>query len=246
MERALKEPERFATFVGQADQKRGWVWPVTVVLHGLAAAAVVILPLLGDEPLPPPGASVTRAFFVAPVFAPAPPPPPPAPRPAAAARVAPREAPAAFTAPVEIPDSVTPDSALDILVDQGVPGGEGVPGGVVGGVLGGLGEAPPPPPTVVRVGGQVHEPRKLKHVAPVYPSVARVAKIQGTVILQCLINAQGRVDNVELLRGVPMLDEAAVEAVKQWVYTPTLVGGVPVAVVMTVTVSFVLHQPKTS
>jgi len=108
--------------------------------------------------------------------------------------------------------------------------------------VGGIEAAPPPPPRVVRVGGEVREPRKVRHVAPVYPSIALDAKVEGVVILECTISPQGRVERVQVLRGIPTLDEAAVDAVKQWAYTPTLVGGVPVAVVLTVTVNFVLQH----
>jgi protein TonB len=118
-----------------------------------------------------------------------------------------------------------------------------VPGGVVGGVVGGIEEAaPPPPPQVVRVGGVIREPKKVKDVAPVYPNIAMAAKIQGVVILECQLSPQGRVESVKVLRSVPTLDEPAVEAVRQWVYTPTLINGVPVSVVMTVTVNFVLRE----
>ena len=237
----------FDTRVGPSGQGRAWAWPATVLLHALAAAAVVIVPLLGEESLPPENASVTGTFFVTPVFAAAPPPPPPPPaasRPAAVPRVAPQGTSNAFAAPVEVPDTIAADAGLDFGIEGGVPGGVegGVPGGVVGGLVGGIEAAPPPPPQVVRVGGQIREPRKVWHVAPVYPSVALHAKIKGVVILECTISPRGRVERVEVLRGIPMLDEAAVDAVKQWVYTPTLVGGVPVAVVMTVTVNFVLQH----
>jgi periplasmic protein TonB len=247
METTVDAHPRFTAWVGQSEQGHAWAWPVTVVLHLLAAAAVVIVPLLGEEALPSENASVARAFFVAPAFAPVPPPPPPPPaaaRPATAPRVAPREASSLFTAPVEVPDTIAADAGLDIGIEGGVPGGVegGVPGGVVGGVVGGLDEPPPPPAPVVRVGGMIREPRKVRHVAPVYPNIARTARIEGVVILECAISPQGRVEGVQVLRGVPTLDEAAVEAVKQWTYTPTLLGGVPVGVVMTVTVNFVLQQ----
>ncbi len=247
METTVMAPARFTTRVGQERSGGAWAWPVTVVLHGLAAAAVVVVPLFGNEQLPPENVSVARAFFVAPALAPAPPPPPPPPapaRPATAPRTEPREASNAFVAPVEVPETILADSGLDVGVEGGVLGGVegGVPGGVVGGVVGGLDTAPSPPPQVVRVGGVISEPRKVKHVPPVYPNIAKVARIQGVVILECTISPQGRVESVRPLRGVPALDEAAVEAVKQWVYTPTLLGGVPVAVVMTVTVNFVLRD----
>jgi TonB family protein len=90
----------------------------------------------------------------------------------------------------------------------------------------------------LRVGGTIREPRKLKNVPPVYPDVAKQARVQGTVILECAISPEGKVTRVTVLRGIPLLDQAAVDAVKQWVYTPTLLNGEPVAVIMTVTINF--------
>ena len=114
-------------------------------------------------------------------------------------------------------------------------------GGVVGGVVGGLPDAPPPPvQQPVRVGGQIKEPKKLKDAKPVYPQIATQARVQGVVILECTISPQGKVTEVKVLRGIPLLDQAAIDAVKQWVYTPTLLNGVPVPVIMTVTVNFKL------
>jgi protein TonB len=109
---------------------------------------------------------------------------------------------------------------------------------VVGGVVGGLPDAPPPPSQAVRVGGNIKEPKKLRNVAPEYPDIARQARVQGVVILECTISPQGKVTDVKVLRGIPLLDQAAIDAVKQWVYTPTLLNGVPVPVIMTVTVNF--------
>jgi TonB family protein len=116
------------------------------------------------------------------------------------------------------------------------------PGALVGGVVGSR-PLPPPRPNAVRVGGSIKEPRNLTHVNPVYPDVARQARVQGVVIMECTIDAQGKVSDVRVLRGVPLLDAAAIDAVRQWEYTPTLVNGVPVPVIMTVTVSFRLADP---
>jgi protein TonB len=246
MEATLTAPPRFATRVGQERSGHSWSWPLAVVLHAIGVAAVVVLPLLGEEPLPPANTTVARAFFAEPVLAPPPPPPPPPQQRAAVApRVTAEPTPSAFTAPIDVPETIDAVSSLDLGVEGGVAGGVegGVPGGVVGGVVGGLEEAPPPPTQIVRVGGVVREPRKVKDVAPVYPDVARAAKIEGIVILECTINPQGRVDAVRVLRGLPTLNDAAVEAVRQWVYTPTLLGGAPVSVLMTVTVNFVLRRP---
>src|SRR5262249_14032364 len=79
---------------------------------------------------------------------------------------------------------------------------------------------------------------KLNNVAPVYPPVARQARVEGVVILEATISTSGHVTDVKVLRGIPLLDNAALEAVRQWTYSPTLLNGVPVPVVMTVTVNF--------
>jgi periplasmic protein TonB len=132
-------------------------------------------------------------------------------------------------------------------VGEGVPGGVegGVPGGVVGGVVGGLPSAPPPPPPPpqqpVRVGGAIKQPTKLKDVRPVYPPIAQSARVSGVVIIEATIGADGRVKDAKVLRSIPLLDQAALDAVKQWQFTPTLLNGVPVPVIMTVTVNFTLQ-----
>jgi len=100
--------------------------------------------------------------------------------------------------------------------------------------------AAPEVPQALRVGSSIREPMKVKHVSPLYPDLAKQARIEGTVVLECTINEQGQVTEVRVLRGIPLLDAAAVEAVRQWVYSPTLLEGVPVPVIMTVTVHFKL------
>jgi protein TonB len=223
--------------------KQSYTLPVSIALHALVLLVVVVVPIITSEELPEPTSAV-KAFFVEPAAPPPPPPPPPPPAPKAVvqpkvmATPVPVENPK-FTAPVEVPDQVKPDEGIDLGVEGGVPGGVegGVPGGVVGGVVGGLPDAPPPT-QAVRVGGQIKEPKKLKNVNPTYPDIAKQARVQGVVILECTISPQGKVTDVKILRGIPLLDAAAIEAVKQWVYTPTLLNGVPVPVIMTVTVNF--------
>jgi TonB family protein len=95
-------------------------------------------------------------------------------------------------------------------------------------------------PQPVRVGGSIAEPRKLHHVNPVYPKEAVQARVQGVVVLECTISPAGRVVEVRVLRGPAALTPAAVAAVRQWEYTPTLLNGVAVPVLMTVTVNFKL------
>jgi TonB family protein len=127
----------------------------------------------------------------------------------------------------------------------------GVIGGVVGGVVGGRAEAAPPPPPpppppdwalgAVRVGGNVHAPTKVKHVNPEYPPIAQSARVQGVVILEAIIGTDGHVDDARVLRSIPLLDQAALDAVRQWEFTPTHLNGAPVPVIMTVTVQFTLQ-----
>jgi len=147
-------------------------------------------------------------------------------------------------APVEAPSEIRPETGITDA--GGVPGGVegGVPGGVVGGVVGGLPDAPPPPPPPqqpVRVGGNIKPPTKIKNVAPVYPPIAQSARVQGVVIIEATIGPDGRVKDARVLRSIPLLDQAALDAVRQWEFTPTLLNGVPVPVIMTVTVNFTLQ-----
>ncbi len=90
-------------------------------------------------------------------------------------------------------------------------------------------------------GGLIKEPVKVRHVAPVYPPLAIATHVQGTVVLECMIGEDGRVSNIAVLRGNPLLGPAAVEAVGQWRYLPTLLNGVRVSVLLTVTVEFRLR-----
>lgn len=153
----------------------------------------------------------------------------------------------------------------------GVSGGVGggVAGGVGGGVAGGVNarrvfdpsspdgyrDVPPPPPppppgpetasidgmAPIRVGGNIKPPTKIRDVRPVYPQEAQDARIQGVVIVEATIDGAGRIREARVLRSIPMLDEAALEAVRQWEFTPTLLNGVPVPVIMTMTVNFTLQ-----
>ncbi len=114
-----------------------------------------------------------------------------------------------------------------------------------------VGPVPPPPPpppgsypeggAPVRVGGNVKTPTKIKDVPPIYPPEAMAAKIQGTVIIEATIDTSGFVNDAKILRSIPLLDQAALDAVRQWEFTPTLVNGQAVPVIMTVTVNFAVR-----
>jgi periplasmic protein TonB len=93
----------------------------------------------------------------------------------------------------------------------------------------------------VRVGGQIKAPTKIRNVQPVYPQIAQSARVQGIVIIEATIDPSGKVTDTRLLRSIPLLDQAALDAVRQWEYEPTLLNGVAVPVIMTVTVNFTLQ-----
>jgi protein TonB len=93
----------------------------------------------------------------------------------------------------------------------------------------------------VRVGGQIKQPTQLKRVNPVYPAIAQSARVQGVVIIEAVIGPNGKVQEAKVLRSIPLLDAAALDAVKQWEYTPTMLNNMPVPVIMTVTVNFTLQ-----
>ena len=144
--------------------------------------------------------------------------------------------------PIEAPIEILPETGFDLGTVDGVEGG--IDGGVPGGVDAGRLQPPPPPPPPqkpIPVGGDVVPPQRTKSVSPVYPAVARAARVSGIVILEAVIDVDGRVTDVRVLRSVPLLDEAAISAVQQWEYTPTLLNRIPVRVVMTVTVTFSLN-----
>jgi protein TonB len=123
-------------------------------------------------------------------------------------------------------------------VEGGVEGGVvgGVPGGVVGGVLGGVPGSGPVP-----VMDYDRPPRPLRMPRPEYPSEAFVKKVEGTVVLQILIDEHGRVAQARVVRSIPMLDQAALHAVRTWAFIPALRGGQPVATLALAPVSFRIY-----
>ena len=221
---------------------------LSLAVHLIVVAAIVVLPLVLGEDVLPATSDAVRAFFVPPPDVALPPPPPPPPP--AGVRSAVKTAPAAprpqeeakFVAPIEVPAEIVPEeSGIDIGVEGGVPGGVegGVPGGVVGGVVGGLPSEPPVAAVKpVRVGGMVRTPKLLNRVDPAYPEIARAARTSALLILEATVGTDGRVQEVKVLRGHPLFDEAALAAVRQWRYQPLLLNGIPMPFVATVTVQF--------
>jgi protein TonB len=132
----------------------------------------------------------------------------------------------------------------------GVGDAGGAAGGVIGGVLGGVPGAPPPPPPPapkkptgpMRVGGQVAEANLIRKVQPTYPALAKSARVQGTVEFTAVISKEGNIENLQLVRGHPLLVNAARDAVLQWKYRPTQLNGQPVEVITDIIVNFTLSQ----
>jgi len=218
----------------------------------LALVTAVVVPVLfftGALPEVP-----TMIAFVAEAPAPPPPPPPPAPTATRATPAQARPTPSPDAAPVEPPSTIAPERPID-EGDIGVPGGVegGIPGGVVGGVVGGLlSEIPPPPPAAappppprapLRVGGQIKPPELTHRVEPIYPEIAVNARVRGTVILEAQVDKEGHVVALTVLRsGNPLLDGAAIAAVKQWRYRPLILNGQPEQFVLTVVLTFNLQD----
>jgi protein TonB len=90
----------------------------------------------------------------------------------------------------------------------------------------------------IKVGGRISQPVKIKDVAPVYPAIARSTRVAGAVTIEATIGTDGKVVDAQVVRSVPLLDQAALDAVQQWEYTPTLLNGKPVPITITVTINF--------
>jgi protein TonB len=227
--------------------KKPLTFVVSLIIHALVIGTVVAASLWFVEEVPEPPIPVQ--FYAA---APPPPPPPPPPAPKAApAKVQPKPTPQIsheVVAPTVIPDVIpqplpapepvpTQGEGVEGGVEGGVPGG--VVGGVIGGTPGGTGSTVGAP---LRVGGDVKAPVLKERVEPVYPEPARKARMQGVVILEAIITADGTVSDVKVLKSVnPLLDAAAERAVSKWTYRPATLGGRAVSVYLTVTVNFQLH-----
>lgn len=221
--------------------------PYSLALHGAALGALLLLPLLGEDRLPFPEPDVFKGPVVYAASLPAGG-GNPAPRSRVPGRSVPvRSARPSFVPPSEnpVPEPPGPTGTLEPSLVGACFGDECE--GEGGGTRPGPGGAPgidsnePPPARVVRVGTDVQPPTKVHDLAPVYPHLAKRIGVQGIVIVECMIAPNGRVVDARVVSGHLLLDQAALDAVNRWVYTPTRVNGVPVAVLMTVTVKFQLR-----
>ena len=233
---------------GRIKTKRGATTVISFILEFLFLGILVLLPLIFTEALP------TKQLMT---LITAPPPPPPPPPPPAAAPVIVKKIQSELDngqlrTPTAIPKKIQmikedepPPSAGPAGVVGGVPGG--VPGGAMGGVLGSVMSSVPTAvpkvatPTRVRVSQGVSQGLLVHKVTPQYPPLAKQARIQGVVVLQALIGKDGTYSPVCTWSAViPMLTNAALEAVKEWKYKPYYLNGEPVEVETTINVNFSL------
>ena len=215
-----------------------WMQAASLVAHIVIVLAILILPITAAFDLP--GVYTTLPPVIIAQVAKIPPPPamPSAVAPApVAVQTVPLEAPQGITAEKELPPAPAPPSPL------GVPGGIGTIPNLQGvGIDGSTLSIPKPAEEQKprRVGGDIKPPERTVYKAPQYPPAAQAARIEGTVTLEAIIDAEGVVQNVKVLKSMPLLDRAAIEAVQLWRYTPTRLNGVAIPVVMTVRVTFTL------
>jgi len=228
-----------------------WTIFVSTLLQCLLLGVLILIPLIYTEALPK---TMLTMLLVAPP-PPPPPPPPPAATPVKVVKPMARLIQAGkLMAPRAIPKEVAMIKEQEMPPDVGNVGVVGVPGGVpggqaggmLGGIIGGLGSNLPPPPKEapkrIRVGGQVQTAKLINKVQPIYPPLAKQARIQGTVRLQAIIAKDGSIVELQVLSGHPLLVQAALDAVRQWRYHPTLLNGEPVEVVTTIDVVFTLSS----
>ena len=218
-----------------------WTIVLSTAFQVLCVLVLILIPLIYTEALP-------RAMMATLLIAPPPPPPPPPPpqevkvevvRPVARLLTQGR-----LMQPRAIPKQVVVFREAELPPEA--PASMGVFGGVDS-LLGGLGEGstgvpPPPPPRITRtrVGGQVQAARIIARPNPIYPPLARQARIQGRVVLHAIIDKDGRVSELEVVSGHPLLVRSALDAVQNWRYQPTVLNQEPVEVDTTIDVNFVL------
>jgi protein TonB len=228
-----------------------WTVVVSMVVQVAFVFVLILIPLIYTEALP-------RTLMATLLVAPPPPPPPPPPPAAQIVKVKPTVhlmqagklvTPKAIPKDVKIIKEEAEPLDAGFSAVGGVPGGMpgGSAGGVIGGVLGGVTGSnlpPPPKPTQQRIrqGGNVTaakiiNPRK----EPVYPPLAKQTRIFGTVKLHAIIAKDGSIQQLEVVSGHPLLVQAALDAVRQWRYSPTLLNGEPVEVDTTIDVIFSLN-----
>ncbi len=230
---------------GRLKTKRGWTTLLSVAIQCFLVGILVLIPLIYTEALPK---QQLVSFLVAPP--PPPPPPPPAAEVIQAVKVIQTDiVDGQLRSPTKIPEKVqmiTEDEPPPTMASGGVVGGVpgGVPGGQMGGVLGGIISSTPvavprvATPSRVRVSQGVVQGNAISQPKPLYPQMARMARVSGSVVLQAVISKNGNIENLRVISGHPMLQQSALDAVRQWRYRPYLLNGEPVEVETQITVNF--------
>lgn len=220
--------------------RKSWSLLVSVALQSLLIGVLVLIPLIYTEALP-------KATLSTLLVAPPPPPPPPMSqvkvkqvKMAQVFKTHETVAPTVIPKKIEVEKDQAPDVAPNTQ-DTGIPGGTG---DVLGGIAGNGPVMPPPPkpeaPKRITLGGQVEAAKLINKVPPQYPEVAQSAHVTGTVVLHAVISKGGDIEQLELVSGPPLLAKAAMDAVTQWRYRPTVLNGQPVEVDTTINVVFSL------
>ena len=225
------------------------------IFNCVAVGFMLVVPLMFTEELP-------KAQLLTFLVAPPPPPPPPPPAAAQPVKVVKQIQTdmlntGQLRTPTKIPQKVQmikeEEAPPPVMATSGVVGGVpgGIPGGQLGGVIGGIVNAAnsaavpkfiPVTPQRVRISQGVTRGLLVHRVEPTYPPLARSARVQGEVVLSAVIDANGQIQNLQLVSGHPMLVPSALEAVKQWRYKPYLLNGAPVEVETMITVIFSLSS----
>jgi len=217
---------------------------LSVVVHAAVISTLLVAQLFSLGPLPTPRTvlAFSNPLPIRIIDIPLPPPQRGAP--------APSDHTSLNAAPIEAPRDIAPETGRENQTSTRQPDDfRGVESGAPGGIndLPGQGltvEPPAPPPTPpqqpIRLRSGMEPPRKTVNVLPQYPTIAQSARIEGVVILDAVIDATGRVTGVRVIRSIPLLDQAAIDAVRQWRFTPTTLNGEPVPILLTVTVQFKL------
>ena len=221
---------------------KGWGFVLSGMVQALILGVLILIPLIYTEALPK---AMLSTLLVAP-----PPPPPPPPPPAVVKTIVKPVARLIQSGKLMQPRAIPKEVAVfkeaelppDVINNNGVTGGVfgGIPGqGMVAGPV-----APPPPkptaPARIKQGGNVTAASIITQTRPLYPPLARQARIQGNVVLHAIIDKEGKVAQLEVISGHPLLVQSALDAVKQWRYKPTQLNSDPVEVDTTITVTFTM------
>jgi len=222
--------------------RRWYTLPLSIVTHAVTVVVIVVVPLATSDMAPPIRRALTH--FADMDITPVVPPPPPMRR----APTARADTPAVSrdAAPTAAPSTIEPETFPAGLPDVGEE--DGVPNGIPNGLTNDstLYRPDPPPPVEpsrpIRITRGITPPRRIAYVQPEYPWIAQQNRITGRVVIEAIIGPTGEVQSMRVVQSVHLLDQAALTAVRQWKYTPTLLSGVPVSVILTVSVDFTLAR----